>query len=176
MPDREKSTLHHLEPTFLRGAFLQRWDSVSEDLQPPFLESWAGPWQALRRNGDTKPLWPWEVRRCWETNGHGEPAGAFLSYPLASLVAALLPYRDFHQGYAVLRQPEGEDGFPVELNGVRLGFVRSGGPGQLKRLESALRVSEYLAANPEALAAVLEAAGYAVVVEALETVAGRVSA
>lgn len=117
-------------------------------------------------------MWAWEVRRSWETNGHGEPAGAFLSYPLASLVAALLPYRDFHQGYAVLRQPEGEDGFPVELNGVRLGFVRSGGPGQLKRLESALRVSEYLAANPEALAAVMEAAGYPVVVEALETGSG----
>ena len=129
MPDREKSTLHHLEPTFLRGAFLQRWDSVSEDLQPPFLESWAGPWQALRRDGD-KTVWAWEVRRTWQTNGHGEPAGCFLSYPLASLVAALLPYRDFHQGYAVLRHPEGEDGFPVELNGVRLGFVRSGGPGQ----------------------------------------------
>lgn len=175
MSDRPKSTLHRLEPTFLRGAFLQRWDTVSADLQPPFLESWAGPWQALRR-GDPGTLWPWEVRRAWQTNGHGEPAGAFLSYPLASLVAALLPYRDFPQGYAVHRQPEGEDGFPVELNGVRLGFVRSGGPGQLKRLESALRVSEYLAANPEALAAVLEAAGYAVVVEALETVAGRVSA
>lgn len=175
MADRQKSIPHHLEPTFLRGAFLHRWDSVSEDLQPPFLESWAGPWQALRRP-DSKALFAWEVRRAWQTNGHGEPAGAFLSYPLASLVAALLPYRDFPQGYAVLRQPEGEDGFPVELNGVRLGFIRSGGPGQLKRLESALRVSEYLAANPEALAAVLEAAGYPVVVEALETVAGRVSA
>jgi hypothetical protein len=175
MPDREKSIPHHLEPTFLRGKFLRQWDTVSEDLQPPFLESWAGPWQALRRD-DTRALWAWEVRRTWQTNGHGEPAGAFLSYPLASLVAALLPYREFPQGYAVHRQPEGEDGFPVELNGVRLGFVRSGGPGQLKRLESALRVSEYLAANPEALAAVLEAAGYPVVVEALETVAARVSA
>jgi hypothetical protein len=46
----------------------------------------------------------------------------------------------------------------------------------LKRLESALRVSEFLAASPDGLAAVLEAAGYPVVVEALETVAARVSA
>jgi len=148
---------------------------VSEDLQPPLLESWSGPWQPFHRNGASASPWAWEIRRAWQTNGHGEPAGTFLSAPLASLVAALLPYRDFPQGYAVLRQAEPE-GFPVELNGVRVGFVRSGGPGQLKRLESALRVSEYLAANPEALAAVLEAAGYPVVVEALETVAARVSA
>lgn len=46
----------------------------------------------------------------------------------------------------------------------------------MKRLESALRVSEYLTANPESLAAILEAAGYAAVVAALETVAARVSA
>jgi hypothetical protein len=91
MPDREKSTLHHLEPTFLRGAFLRRWDSVSEDLQPPSLESWAGPWQALRRNGDTKALWPWEVRRSWQTNGHGEPAGAFLLQDEGAAEAA--PYQ-----------------------------------------------------------------------------------
>jgi len=175
MPDRQQSTPHHLQPTFLRGAFLEQWDTVSEDLRPPLLESWAGPWQAFHRNGATVSPWSWEIRRSWETNGHGEPAGVFHSYPLASLVAALLPYRDFPHGYAIIRQPEPE-GSPVELNGARVGFVRSGGPGQLKRLEAALRMSAYLAANPEALAAVLEAAGYPVVVEALETVAARVSA
>ena len=175
MPDRPKSIPRHLEPTFLRGAFLERWSQASEDLRPPLLESWAGPWQPLHLDGEPVPAWAWELRRSWETNGHGEPAGYFLSYPLASLVAALLPYLHFHQGYSVLRQADAI-GFPVELNGVRLGYLRSGGPGELKRLESGLRVSEYLAANPEALAAVLEAAGYAAVVEALEIVAGRVSA
>jgi hypothetical protein len=45
----------------------------------------------------------------------------------------------------------------------------------LKRLQAALLVSEYLAANPEAQAAVLEAAGYPVVVEALSILAVRVS-
>ncbi len=163
----------HLDPTFLRGAFLKTWDAMSDDLRPPLLENWTGPWQALRHHGDAEA--PWEIRRTWETNGHGEPAGRFRSYPLASLVAALIPYQDFQVGYAVLRQCE-RLGFPVELNGVRLGFVRGGGPGQLRRLEAALRVAEYLAASPEALAAVLEAAGYAVAVEALETVAARVSA
>jgi hypothetical protein len=38
---------------------------------------------------------------------HAETAWAFLSYPLASLVDALLPYRDFTQGCAVHRQPGG---------------------------------------------------------------------
>jgi len=74
MPDREKSTLHHLKPTFLRGPFLQHWDSVSEDLQPPFLESWAGPWEALRRD-DTKALWAWEVRRSWDALGDPDDTG-----------------------------------------------------------------------------------------------------
>lgn len=175
MADRQKSILHHPEPTFLRGEFLQRWESLSEDLRPPLQESWAGPWQPFHRMGASRSPWGWAIRRSWETNGHGDPAGVFHSAPLASLVAALLPYRDFPQGYAICRQAEPE-GFPVELNGVRVGFVRSGGPGQLKHLEAALRVSEYLAASPEALAAVLEAAGYAVVIEALETVAARVSA
>ena len=175
MPDRPKSISRHLEPTFLRGAFLERWESVSEDLRPPLLETWAGPWQPLRHDGEPDPVWAWEIRRAWECDRRGEPVGYFLSYPLASLVAALLPYVHFHQGYSVLRQADAI-GFPVELEGVRLGYLRSGGPGQLKRLESALRVSEFFAASPEALAAVLETAGYAVGVEALEIVAARVSA
>lgn len=31
MTDREQSIPHHLQPTCLRGAFLERWDSVSEE-------------------------------------------------------------------------------------------------------------------------------------------------
>ncbi len=117
MPDRPKSTLHHLEPTFLRGAFLERWESVSEDLRPPLLESWSGPWQPLRHDGEPEPEWAWEIRRQWESRGRGEPAGYLISYALASLVAALLPYIHFHQGYSVLQQADAI-GFPVELNGV----------------------------------------------------------
>lgn len=172
MTDRDEST--PFLPAFLWGNFLERWQRDSANLRPPMGEPWLGPWEVRRAASPGRDPWPWAVVRPHEEDG--AIGGRFVDHPTASLIAALLPFRAFPTAYAIRREPAVCGGLPVEVEGRVIGFVYGDGPKQLRRLENALRVVEYLAASPEAVAVALEAIGYAVVVEALDILAGRLDA
>jgi hypothetical protein len=150
----------------LPGEYAAMWRRHSDSLITS--AGWSGPWDVAQRVDERGEPWgpyPWEVTRQYSED---EPASASLrSSSFARLVAELLPYLETRSGYRLRKTAQGHeivsllDGEPGEV----VGFVRG---GDAARLESALSVVHYLARAPDALAAVLQAAGCGVVENAFE--------
>jgi hypothetical protein len=145
---------------FIR-AFLRRWHALDRRLRLEVSPNWIGTWRthySPGSNATPEPM-PWKIFRDWERPCLATPTGAFQDPTLAELVAALMPYQSAQAEYHILSEPQQPFGYPVDFQNKRVGYLQMGGQAQRRRIQQALRLVEFLAVSPEALAAILQAVG-----------------